>query len=123
MQHNNSDIDQFKTSRQCAFEAELENWHATGQFNFEVQEQTSSESEASWPEHSLVVDSPVSGSVWQTEVEVGQDVKAGDCLMVLESMKMEIPVYASAEGKITHVLLSSGQRVSAGQALVVIEED
>jgi urea carboxylase len=38
-------------------------------------------------------------------------------------MKMEIPVYATADGKVTHVLLESGQRINAGQALVVIDEN
>jgi len=42
---------------------------------------------------------------------------------VLESMKMEIPVVATAAGTVTHVLLASGQRVNAGQALVVIDEN
>lgn len=119
---NHSDIESFRTMREQAFADELENWHATGQFNFEVVEQEESEGEHSWPEESLVCDSPVSGSVWQTEVTVGQKVEAGQCLMILESMKMEIPVYATEAGTVTHVLLENGQRVNAGQALVVIEE-
>jgi len=122
LQENDSDIEQFRSMREGAFEDELANWHATGQFNFEVVEEEESQSEHSWPEESLVIDSPVSGSVWQTEIEVGQKVEAGQCLMVLESMKMEIPVYATSSGTVSHLLLSNGQRVSAGQALVVIEE-
>lgn len=122
LQENHSDIEHFRTMREGAFEDELANWHATGQFNFEVVEEEESQSEHSWPEDSLIIDSPVSGSVWQTEVEVGQKVEAGQCLMVLESMKMEIPVYAAFSGTVSHLLLSNGQRVSAGQALVVIEE-
>jgi len=123
LQENKSDIDQFVGMREKAFADELADWHATGQFNFKVKEQDSSESDISWPEDSLVIDSPVSGSVWQTSVKVGQRVKSGDVLMILESMKMEIPVVASADGLATHVLLESGQRVEAGQALVVIHEN
>jgi urea carboxylase len=119
---NESDIDSFTAVREKAFADELDNWHATGQFNFEVVEQEEAQTEQSWPEDSLIMDSPVSGSVWQTEVKVGQKVEEGQCLMVLESMKMEIPVYATAAGTVTHLLLENGQRVSAGQALVVIEE-
>jgi urea carboxylase len=37
-------------------------------------------------------------------------------------MKMEIPVYATENGKVTHILLASGQHVNAGQALVVLDE-
>ncbi|MCG8037306.1 MAG: urea carboxylase [Candidatus Thiodiazotropha taylori] len=116
------EIEAFRKQRQQAFEEELAQWHADGQFNFEVNEQTEEKTERSWPEESLVIDSPISGSVWQTEVEVGQQVKAGDCLMILESMKMEIPVYASADSRVTHLLLENGQRVGAGQALVVLQE-
>ena len=117
---NQQDIDSFTQLRQNAFDAELANWHATGQFNFEVEENEKIENEIDWPEDSVVVDSPVSGSVWQTEVKVGQHVTAGETLVVLESMKMEIPVHATESGVVTHVLLESGQRVNAGQALVVI---
>lgn len=119
---NEQDIASFKAVREQAFAAELANWHASDQFNFSLVEQQEEQSQVSWPEESLVIDSLVSGSVWQTEVEVGAQVEAGDCLMILESMKMEIPVYATASGRITHLLLNHGQRVSAGQALIVIEE-
>ncbi|MGB1141889.1 MAG: carboxyltransferase domain-containing protein, partial [Halioglobus sp.] len=115
-----AEIDAFTVRRQGAFEEELAHWHATGQFNFEAPETAAAEDVVDWPEDSIVADSPVSGSVWQTEVEVGQQVEAGECLMVLESMKMEIPVLAHSAGTVTHVLLGSGQRVDAGQALVVM---
>lgn len=120
---NEKDIQSFKACREQAFSDELANWHTTGQFNFETDEQEQPEIDNSWPEGSLVIDSPVSGSVWQTEVQVGQKVSNGQSLIILESMKMEIPVYATTSGTVTHVLLNSGQRIKAGQALVVIEED
>jgi urea carboxylase len=119
---NENDIETFRSSRQNAFESELAHWHETGQFNYKVIEQEVTNTQVSWPEESVVVDSPVSGSVWQVEVALGEEVKAGQCLMVLESMKMEIPVYAIEGGKVTHILLASGQRVNAGQALVVLDE-
>lgn len=119
---NDADIETFRSTRQQAFEAELASWHKTGQFNYEVIEQEATSTEVNWPEDSLVIDSPVSGSVWQVEVALGDIVEAGQTLMILESMKMEIPVYASKGGKVTHILLESGQRINAGQALVVIGE-
>jgi urea carboxylase len=119
---NQSDISAFKAVRELAFETELADWHRNGQFNYEVEEQVSTETEADWPEDAVVIDSPVSGSVWQIEVKVGQHIKAGQTLMILESMKMEIPVFATSEGVVSQVLLDSGQRVNAGQALVVLEE-
>ena len=117
------DINQFQQARQQAFDNELANWHATGQFNYEAEEADIQQTEADWPEDSVVIDSPVSGSVWQSEVAVGDTVKAGQCLMILESMKMEIPVVAHCDGVVTHTLLTAGQRVNAGQALVVIEQE
>ena len=97
------------------------NLTATGQFNFEEEERDYSQNEVAWPEDSNVIDSPVSGSVWKTEVSVGQFVNSGDTLMILESMKMEIPVYSTETGTVSHAPVKSGQRVDAGQALVVIE--
>jgi urea carboxylase len=116
------EIESFRLHRQQAFDNELANWHASGQFNYEVKEEAEEVNESSWPEDSLVIDSPITGSVWQTQVAVGQQVKAGECLMILESMKMEIPVFASADSCVTHLLLENGQRVNAGQALVVLQE-
>ncbi len=122
LQQHEEGIESFRQSRHHAFEEELAQWHATGQFNFEAQEQVTVSTEVDWPEDSAVMDSSVSGSVWQTNVSVGDQVKAGEVLMVLESMKMEIPLQATTSGTVTHVLLADGQRVHAGQALVVIAQ-
>jgi urea carboxylase len=119
---NKVEIEQFKQHRNTAFEQELAQWHATGQFNYEAPEQVVSDTTVSWPEESIVVDSPVSGSVWQTESTVGDSVKAGDTLLILESMKMEITVQAPCDGVISHVLLKAGNRVNAGQALIILEQ-
>jgi urea carboxylase len=87
---NQAEIEQFKQQRNAAFEQELAHWHATGQFNYEAREQQVSDTVVSWPEESIAVDSPVSGSVWQTVLSVGDSVKAGDTLLILESMKLVI---------------------------------
>ena len=79
--------------------------------------------ELSWPPGSVVVDSPVSGSVWQAASVVGQSVCVGDTLMILESMKMEIPIVAPCDGIVSRLLLAEGVRVRAGQPLVVVETD
>ena len=119
---NAAGIEQFRIRRHAAFREELAQWHATGQFNFEAEEQQPDDDEVSWSEESTVVDSPVSGSVWQTEVAVGDHVRAGQALLILESMKMEIPIQAPRDGVVSHLLLSAGQRVRPGQPLVVLEE-
>lgn len=122
VEQNQQDIEQFKTSRNQAFDAELERWHANGQFHFDQEEAESTATEATWSEDAVVVDSPVSGSVWQTQVEAGDQVKAGQLLVILESMKMEIPLHAPSDGVVSDVLLKNGSRVNAGQAVIVIED-
>ncbi len=119
---NQQDISAFTAKREQAFEEELARWHANGQFNYEQPEVTESETEQEFSEDAICVDSSVSGSVWQTQVKIGQEVKAGDVLLILESMKMEINISAPCAGKITHLLKSDGARVQAGQTLVVLEE-
>lgn len=118
-----AEIEQFKQQRNRAFEQELERWHADGQFNFDSEEVAADVTEHDWPEDATVVDSPVSGSVWQTEVQPGDTVKAGQVLMILESMKMEIPIHAPIDGVVSQLLLAAGGRVGAGQALVVLEDE
>ena len=61
--------------------------------------------------------SEVSGSVWKLEVAVGQSVQAGDTLLIVESMKMEIPVESPANGTVTELLVAEGDSVADGQWL------
>ena len=68
------------------------------------------------------MDSPVSGSVWQHSVAEGDTVVPGQTLMVLESMKMEIPVVATKAGTVYRMPLSAGARITAGQTLCVLVE-
>jgi urea carboxylase len=119
---NASGIASFNAQRQQAFDEELARWHANGQFNFShVEAHADDDAAAEWPADSLVIDSPVSGSVWQSRVEPGAMVTAGETLLVLESMKMEIAVTAANNGRVTHVLKTQGAQVRAGDPLVVME--
>ncbi len=122
LQQHQEPIADFTAQRNQAFSAELARWHADGQFNYQAEEVEVEATDVCWPEESIAVDSPVSGSVWQVEVAEGDQVRAGQLLMVLESMKMEVPVQAPCDGRVSHLLLQAGKRVSAGQALVVLEE-
>ena len=67
------------------------------------------------------VESEVTGSVWKVEVEVGQSVAEGDVLVILESMKMEIPVESPAQGKVSQLMVSPEDTVEEDQVLAVIE--
>lgn len=66
------------------------------------------------------ITSPVAGSVWKVEVEVGDQVRAGQTLVILESMKMEIPIEAEAAGQVTEISCSTGDTVAEGAVLVVM---
>lgn len=66
--------------------------------------------------------SPLPGTVIRTSVEPGDEVNAGDELLVLEAMKMETPVKAEKAGTIVEFLVNPKDVVTAGQALVTIEE-
>jgi biotin carboxyl carrier protein len=62
----------------------------------------------------------VAGSVWKVEVTVGQAVAAGDALVIVESMKMEIPVEAPAAGTVAEIRVAEGDRVAEGAVVVTL---
>jgi len=112
----------FRSQQQSAFQAERERWIASGQANFESDEAVApltDEAPLNAGEHS--VDSHLAGNLWQVQVEVGQQVAAGDVLVILESMKMEIPLLAPLAGVVREVRVQPGSAVRAGQRVVVIE--
>jgi acetyl-CoA carboxylase biotin carboxyl carrier protein len=67
------------------------------------------------------VDAHITGTVWKVECEVGQAVAEGDTLVILESMKMEMPVEAEDPGVVKEIVCEEGQSVSEGDTLVVLE--
>jgi acetyl-CoA carboxylase biotin carboxyl carrier protein len=67
------------------------------------------------------VEAHITGTVWKIECQVGQDVEEGDTLVILESMKMEMPVEAEDEGTVKEIVVAEGQSVSEGETLVVLE--
>jgi acetyl-CoA carboxylase biotin carboxyl carrier protein len=62
----------------------------------------------------------ITGTVWKVEVTVGQTVAAGDVLVILESMKMEMPVEAPEAGTVKEVRCQPSQPVNEGDVLVVL---
>jgi acetyl-CoA carboxylase biotin carboxyl carrier protein len=67
------------------------------------------------------VEAHITGTVWKIEVEVGDTVEEGDAVVILESMKMEMPVEAEDSGVVTEIRCHEGQAVSEGDVLVVLE--
>jgi acetyl-CoA carboxylase biotin carboxyl carrier protein len=67
------------------------------------------------------VEAHITGTVWKIEVAVGDRVDEGDTVVVLESMKMEMPVEAEDPGVVSEILCEEGQSVSEGDTLVVLD--
>jgi acetyl-CoA carboxylase biotin carboxyl carrier protein len=63
----------------------------------------------------------VTGSVWKIVTTVGQKLEPGDTLMIVESMKMEIPVIAEEGGSVAAFLVEEGQSVAEGDAVALLE--
>jgi acetyl-CoA carboxylase biotin carboxyl carrier protein len=70
---------------------------------------------------SSVVQSPVVGTVWKVLIAVGDLVAKGDEVMILESMKMEIPVEAEVAGTVMAIAVAEGDPVGQGDTLATIE--
>jgi len=69
------------------------------------------------------VESEVTGTVWKVLVEVGSQVAEEEPLMILESMKMEIPVEAPCAGKVSELLVNPEDQVEEGQIVAVLATD
>jgi urea carboxylase len=122
LDNNRSSIDAFKSRQQHAFEAERERWRASGQLTFDSETPAEREVQAVVPEGATAVTSPVTGNVWQVSVKAGQRVEEGDELLVVEAMKMEVPIVAEAAGVIAELRCEKGKAVSAGDVVVVVRE-
>ncbi|MBP5770448.1 MAG: acetyl-CoA carboxylase biotin carboxyl carrier protein subunit [Bacteroidaceae bacterium] len=70
------------------------------------------------PAGAHTVDAPLPGTIKQVLVKVGQDIAAGDTVVVMEAMKMENNITAEFGGKVTAVKVAVGDQVQSGQALV-----
>lgn len=69
------------------------------------------------------VETEVQGSVWKVEASVGDSVAAGDVLVILESMKMEIPVEAPVAGTVVELRVKVEDPVDEDDVIAVIEDN
>ena len=68
-----------------------------------------------------IVEVPITGKIISVEVKPGDEVKEGDTICILESMKMENPILAPIDGTITEVGVTAEQVVKPGETIAVIE--
>ncbi len=71
----------------------------------------------------LEVESEVQGTVWKHLVNVGDAVSAGDVLIIIESMKMEIPVEAPADGRVLELPAACEAAVEEEQVVAVLDSN
>ena len=69
---------------------------------------------------SVEVKAGAAGKVFKIEVKVGQNVKKGDTVIVIEAMKMEIPVVATEDGTVASINVSEGEAIEAGALLATL---
>ena len=67
------------------------------------------------------IEAHITGTVWKVECELGQEIAEGDTVVIIESMKMEMPVEAEDDGVVKEIRCQEGQAVSEGDTLVVLE--
>ena len=70
---------------------------------------------------SVEVKSDVTGKVWKIEASAGEELEEEDPIIILESMKMEIPVSAPKDGKVVEILVGEGDAVKEGQTVAIFE--
>jgi len=75
------------------------------------------------PAGHVAVESPIPGNVWKILVEPGDRVHAGQVVVLLESMKMEMEVVAPANGMVTEIQCQVGKTVRAGQHLLLLSSE
>ena len=67
------------------------------------------------------VESELAGTVWSVPVSLGETVEEDDPLVMIESMKMEIPICAPRNGVVKEINVTQGDLISAGQVVVILE--
>ncbi|MCS7478417.1 urea carboxylase [Umezawaea endophytica] len=112
----------FRAKQAAAFESERLAWRAAGEFDPRPEPGPPSPEEVSVPPGGCLVEAPLSASVWRIDARPGDAVVAGQALVLLEAMKLEVVVRAPVDGVVADVLVTPGQHLTAGQALVVVVE-
>ncbi|SUD69783.1 urea amidolyase-related protein [Pseudomonas putida] len=67
-----------------------------------------------------VIKAPMAGNIWKINVQVGQEVNFGDEVIIMESMKMEIPVEADDSGIVKEIKVAENDTVDDGHILIVL---
>jgi biotin carboxyl carrier protein len=69
----------------------------------------------------VTIESEITGNVWKIEAAAGTAIEEEDVILILESMKMEIPVESPEKGTLKEILVSEGDQIEEGQALAILD--
>jgi urea carboxylase len=123
---NADSIAAFKTRQVQAFEEERERWRAAGAAEFQIEPDDMAPAQRQHrelPPGCAFSGSPVTGNVWRVQVAAGDRIEPGQVLVIMEAMKMEVPVVAESAGVVVEVLCGESSSVAAGEPLVVVRAD
>ena len=123
LKDNEAGITTFRNRQQRAFAEERERWAIDG--SGAVADEPEAEvvtDEITAPPNGQLIASPITGNIWAVLVKEGDQVTAGQKVVVVEAMKMEVGVEAPFAGVIKKMAAAPGRLVNAGQPLVVIEK-
>ncbi len=115
----------FKARQQAAFDDERDRWAADGSAAVAAVDDPAPEptDEVVLPPGGRLVSSPIAGSVWAVPAKPGDQVVAGQKLVIVEAMKMEVGVESPVKGSISRMLAVAGRPVAAGQPLAIVVEE
>ncbi|MEI7534879.1 MAG: carboxyltransferase domain-containing protein, partial [Verrucomicrobiae bacterium] len=117
-------ITEFRDKQQKAFTEERERWVKDGSINFTSStESAPTTDELVAPANCELIASPITGNIWTVLAKEGERVAAGQKVIVVEAMKMEVGVEAPFAGVIKKIAAAPGKLVNAGQALAIIEKE
>ena len=122
LRDNEASISAFRQRQQKAFAEERERWAADGSGAVAVEPEPEVVAETiTAPPNGQLIASPITGNIWTVLAKAGDRVTAGQKILVVEAMKMEIAIEAPFAGLISKIAAVPGQQVDAGQPLAVIE--
>ncbi len=119
---NDTEIKAAKARQQAAFDAERSRWQAADKSASAIEiDVPAAIDDETLPTGALAVTSTVPGSIWKISAQPGARVSAGDTLIIVESMKMEMSVTAPVDGIVRELRCTEGRAVALGQTLIILD--
>lgn len=124
LEDNAASIAAFERTQSAAFECERSAWRASGEFDQTEDNSPATDVTATdlgeLPTGAHVIEAPMVGTVWRVESQPDAQVDTGDVLVILEAMKLELPITATESVRIHRILVEPGQHVEPGTPLLVV---